>query len=86
MHRNLFKLLSLYRHNIIVGIVWGLMKLKRVSGWLTRKDIEMLDEASIKPIKVRNPAQKYKCASCDYMWLYSSARCPICSSTSLVKV
>lgn len=62
------------------------MKMKRISGWLTRKDIQLLEEVSTKPVRARNFVSKYKCESCNYTWLYSSARCPVCSSLNTLRV
>lgn len=54
---------------------------KRVRGWLTHDDVEMLEEASKRVLKYpKNPASKYGCDECSYQWLYSSVRCPVCSS------
>ncbi len=58
------------------------MKAKtRIRGWLTREDIEMLEEASKRKLKYpKNPAKKYVCGACEYSWFYYSVRCPVCSS------
>ncbi|MFA4820458.1 MAG: hypothetical protein WC613_05900 [Candidatus Aenigmatarchaeota archaeon] len=62
-------------------------KLSRVRGWLTHEDIELLEEASKRQLKYpKKPAKKYMCESCSYTWLYSSLRCPVCSSTSTKQV
>ena len=60
---------------------------KRIRGWLSKDDIDMLDEASKRVLKYpKNPAKKYGCDECSYEWLYSSIRCPICSSMRTKKL
>jgi rubrerythrin len=54
---------------------------KRMSGWLTKEDIVKLEEASKRVLKYpKNPAKKYACGECNYTWLYSSLKCPVCAS------
>ncbi len=54
---------------------------KKVRGWLTKDDIEMLEEASKRVLKYpKCPAKKYSCGDCNYTWLYSSMKCPVCAS------
>jgi rubrerythrin len=54
---------------------------KRIRGWLTHEDIELLEEASKRvPKYPKNPAKKYGCTDCNYTWLYSSIKCPVCAS------
>ncbi|MCX6815646.1 MAG: hypothetical protein NT120_02230 [Candidatus Aenigmarchaeota archaeon] len=56
--------------------------IKRMTGWLTKDDITKLEEASKRVLKYpKNPAKKYECNDCNYTWLYSSMKCPVCSST-----
>ena len=56
-------------------------RIKRISGWLSHDDIEMLEEASKRVLKYpKNPAKKYGCDECSYTWLYSSVKCPVCAS------
>jgi rubrerythrin len=60
---------------------------KRIRGWLTKDDIEKLEEASKRVLKYpKNPAKKYGCSDCNYTWLYSSLKCPVCSSQNTRKV
>ena len=55
---------------------------KRIRGWLTKEDVQLLEEASKRVLKYpKNPAKKYGCTDCNYIWLYSSVKCPLCSST-----
>jgi rubrerythrin len=59
----------------------------RIRGWLTKEDIELLEEASKRHYKYpKNPAQKFKCSDCNYMWFYSSVKCPVCASDKTGKV
>jgi rubrerythrin len=54
---------------------------KRIRGWLTKEDVRMLEEASKRVLKYpKNPAKKYGCDDCNYTWLYSSVKCPVCAS------
>jgi rubrerythrin len=56
--------------------------MKKIRGWLTKEDIELLEEASKRVLKYpKNPAKKYGCEDCSYTWLYSSVKCPVCSSS-----
>lgn len=56
-------------------------KLARITGWLSKEDVELLEEASKRKLKyAKNPAKKFKCNECDYVWLYTAVRCPLCSS------
>lgn len=55
----------------------------RSRGYLTRKQLEVLEEASQKPFKAKRPAQKYACGSCSYEWFYKSMKCPACSSEKI---
>ena len=57
----------------------------RFRDYLTREEIELLEEASQKKFKPKNPAQKYKCDECSYAWFYKAARCPLCSSLKTAK-
>lgn len=62
-------------------------RLSGVHGWLTHDDVELLEEASKRQLKYpKNPAKKYKCISCSYIWLYHSLRCPVCSSVETQQV
>jgi len=59
----------------------------RIRGWLTKEDVERLDEASKRQYKYpKRPAQKFKCSDCDYTWFYSSVNCPVCSSEKTGKI
>ncbi len=56
-------------------------KLARITGWLTKDDVELLEEASKRKLKyAKNPAKKFRCAECEYVWLYTSLNCPLCAS------
>ena len=55
----------------------------RFKGYLTRKEIELLEEASQRKIKPRKPAPMFICNECSHQWLYKTARCPLCSSQKL---
>jgi hypothetical protein len=62
-------------------------KFQRISGWLSKEDIEVLEEASKRKLKyAKNPAKKFKCNSCEYIWLYTAVRCPLCSSLETVQI
>ena len=62
-------------------------RLARISGWLTREDLDLLEEASKRKLKyAKNPAKKFKCNECEYTWLYTSLRCPLCSSQQTTQV
>lgn len=52
----------------------------RSRGFLTREQLEVLEEASQRPFKVKKPAQKYSCSECSYEWFYKAMKCPTCSS------
>lgn len=61
-------------------------KMKRLHGWLTHDEVELLEEASKRKLKyAKNYAQKYKCKDCEYSWFYTSLKCPLCSSTQTEK-
>ncbi|HLD49049.1 MAG TPA: hypothetical protein VJB11_01675 [archaeon] len=65
--------------------MFGKMK-KKVNGWLTNDDMEVLEEAATRKLKYpKVKRDKFTCVSCDYSWFYSSARCPVCSSPELKK-
>ncbi|HLC67594.1 MAG TPA: hypothetical protein VJI12_01805 [archaeon] len=56
-------------------------KLARIRGWLTRDEMEILEEAGKRKLKYpKSPAKKFSCSECNYTWLYPSVRCPVCSS------
>lgn len=57
----------------------------RFRNFLTRDEIKLLEEASEKKFKPKNPAQKYRCRECRYAWLYKATKCPVCSSPKTVK-
>jgi len=57
----------------------------RFRNFLTREEIELLEEASQKKFKPKTPAQKYKCNDCNYSWLYKAEKCPVCASTKTAK-
>lgn len=63
------------------------LSLRSVKGWLTHEDVEKLEEAAKRPLKyAKNPAKKFACGDCDYNWLYSSIKCPVCASPSVRKL
>ncbi|MBI4018319.1 MAG: hypothetical protein HY368_01810 [Candidatus Aenigmarchaeota archaeon] len=62
------------------------MKTLRKRGFLTRKQLVLLEEASQRPFKVKKPAQKYSCSDCSYAWFYKSMKCPTCSSDKVAAV
>ena len=63
------------------------LSLRGVKGWITHDEIEKLEEAAKRPLKyAKCPAKKYECGECSYNWLYSSLRCPVCSSPSVKKM
>ena len=59
------------------------MKKLRRRGFLTRNELEVLEEASQRPFRAKKPAQKYLCGECNYAWLYKSMKCPTCSSDKI---
>lgn len=62
------------------------MVLNKIRGFLTKDDLKLLEEASKRQLKYKkNPAQKWKCGDCEYTWLYSASRCPVCSSLKATK-
>jgi len=62
------------------------LNMRSVKGWLSHNDVEKLEEAAKRQLKYpKNPAKKYVCQECSYNWLYSSLRCPVCSSTQVKK-
>jgi rubrerythrin len=63
------------------------MTMRSVKGWLNRDDIEKLEEAAKRPLKyAKCPAKKYGCSDCNYNWLYSSVKCPVCASTAVKRL
>jgi rubrerythrin len=62
-------------------------RMAAVRGWLTREEVEILEEASKRKLKYpKNPAKKFTCGECSYTWLYPSVRCPICSSCKTTQI
>ncbi len=58
--------------------------IKRIKGFLTREDMEMLQEASKRKLKYPKIFTKsLKCTACDYKWFYNTAKCPACESTEI---
>ncbi|MBI2447206.1 MAG: hypothetical protein HY514_00935 [Candidatus Aenigmarchaeota archaeon] len=63
------------------------LSFRTVRGWLSHDDIEKLEEAAKRPLKyAKNPAKKFSCGDCNYNWLYSSLKCPVCASPSVKKL
>ena len=61
--------------------------LRGIKGYLTRDDIDVLEEASKRVLKYpKQYVQKYKCSSCNYEWLYSAVKCPVCSTSGVKKI
>lgn len=58
----------------------------RFRNYLTRKELQLLEEASQKQFKPKTPAQKYRCADCSYLWFYKASKCPVCGSAKTGKV
>jgi len=56
-----------------------------ISGWLTKKDIELLEESSKKPEREKTFVIKHKCSECSYEWFYEAVRCPMCFSLKVEK-
>lgn len=58
--------------------------IKRIKGFLTRDDVELLEEASTrKPKYKKATVHSWSCNACNYKWFYKSSKCPICSSHSV---
>ena len=56
----------------------------RLRGFLTREDLNMLEEASTKKTKYKKCfPKKFTCPSCGYNWFYETVRCPSCSSKDI---
>ncbi len=50
-------------------------------GFLTRGDVEALEEASKRQYKYpKKHVKKFECAECNYSWFYKSNRCPVCAA------
>jgi len=63
------------------------LTLKGVKGWLSHDDVLRLEEAAKRPLKyAKNPAKKFSCGDCNYNWLYSSMKCPVCSSSAVKNI
>lgn len=55
-----------------------------IQGYLTKKDMDMLREASKRQLKHKKMfPKKLSCGSCSYTWFYQSLRCPSCASPSV---
>ncbi len=64
---------------MMLGKVKSMLK-----GYLTRKDIEKLEQAAIRPLKHKKVfVKQWLCSACDYTWFYNSMRCPSCSSAEI---
>ena len=62
-------------------------QLRGIKGYLTRDDIDVLEEASKRVLKYpKQYVQKYKCGSCSYEWLYNAVKCPVCSTADIKKI
>lgn len=65
----------------------GKNMLSRIKGYLTKDDIELLEEASKRVYKhAKNPAKRFECGECQYAWLYPTLKCPICASMQIKQV
>ena len=72
------------KHNGAKPIV---SSLRGIKGYLTRDDLDVLEEASKRVLKYpKQYVQKYKCASCSYEWLYNAVKCPVCSTSDIKKI
>ena len=61
--------------------------LKKIRGFLTNEDIELLEEVSKrKPAYPKKPVKKWKCNQCNYTWAYKTVRCPVCSSSDTEQI
>jgi predicted Zn-ribbon and HTH transcriptional regulator len=59
------------------------MKLN-LSGFLSREDVRLLQDASIRKPKYKKIyTKKWNCKKCDYNWFYHTLKCPTCSSTEI---
>ncbi|MCX6818925.1 MAG: hypothetical protein NT129_02895 [Candidatus Aenigmarchaeota archaeon] len=55
-----------------------------IRGFLTHKDIELLEEASIRKTKYKKCfPKKFSCSNCSYNWFYKTVKCPACSSKEI---
>ena len=53
----------------------------KISGFLTREDLETLEEASRrKPKYEKKFTQAFNCIVCNYKWFYKTIKCPACES------
>lgn len=58
-----------------------------IRGYLTKKDMDMLREASKRQLKHKKVfPEKFNCSSCSYTWFYQSLKCPSCTSSSIEKL
>ena len=63
------------------------LNMRSVKGWITHEEIEKLEDAAKRPLKyAKNPAKKFSCGECNYNWLYSSIKCPVCASSAVKKL
>ena len=57
---------------------------KKLVGYLTRDDVELLEKASTRELKHKKKFIAGRiCSECDYKWFYKSFRCPSCSSEDI---
>ena len=69
------------------GIKPAALSLRGIKGYLTRDDLDVLEEASKRVLKYpKQYVQKYKCGSCSYEWLYNAVKCPVCSTSDVKKI
>jgi len=56
----------------------------KFNGFLTREDVELLQEASLRKPKYKKIyTKKWNCGSCSYVWFYQTLKCPSCSSAQI---
>lgn len=56
----------------------------KLSGFLSKDDMEILQDASIRKPKYKKIyTKKWNCSKCSYDWFYQALRCPSCSSKDI---
>ena len=61
--------------------------IKMIRGYLTKKDMDMLRQASKRQLKHKKVfPKKFNCGSCNYTWFYQSVKCPSCTASTITEL
>jgi len=78
------RVIKIERFKNLSIVVSGMDVKRKGMGYLTREDLDMLEQASARVLKHKKTfVAKSTCKSCSYSWFYDTIKCPSCESKEI---